>query len=246
MDYSYVAIDRTNWKGINLFIVSVIWDQRSFPVYFELLPKLGNSNFSEQKGILSQVLPLFSNYKVCLLGDREFCSIQLANWLSEQQIYFCLRLKKSHFIEQKPGVWLTLKDLGLSPGVSLFIKGVKVTKTHSSLGFNLAGKSPRKICGLAPEEAWFILTNFETLAAAISAYKKRFELEEMFRDFKKGGYNLEDTNVADERLISLIILISIAYTSATLQGQKIKAKGIQKYVGPVKESGRTERRHSSF
>lgn len=68
----------------------------------------------------------------------------------------------------------------------------------------------------------------------------------MFRDFKKGGYNLEDTNVSGQRLISVILLISIAYTSATIQGQEIKRFGIQKYVGRVKEYGRIERRHSSF
>jgi hypothetical protein len=61
----------------------------------------------------------------------------------------------------------------------------------------------------------------------------------MFRDFKSGGYNLEDTKVSGERLISLILLIAfakralcaLAYTSATIQGQQIKRKGIQKYVG---------------
>jgi hypothetical protein len=36
----------------------------------------------------------------------------------------------------------------------------------------------------------------------------------MFRDFKSGGYNLEDTKVTNNRLISIILLISIAYTSA--------------------------------
>jgi hypothetical protein len=41
-------------------------------------------------------------------------------------------------------------------------------------------------------------------------------------------------------------LIAIAYTSATIQGQHIKRKGIQKYVARVKEYGRSERRHSSF
>jgi len=29
----------------------------------------------------------------------------------------------------------------------------------------------------------------------LAAYKKRFDIEQMFRDFKSGGYNLEDTNV---------------------------------------------------
>jgi hypothetical protein len=44
----------------------------------------------------------------------------------------------------------------------------------------------------------------------------------------------------------LIILIAIAYTSATFFGQEIKRKGLQKYVGRVKEFGRYERRHSTF
>ena len=41
-------------------------------------------------------------------------------------------------------------------------------------------------------------------------------------------------------------MITIAYTSATIRGQQIKRKGIQKYVARVKEYGRLERRHSSF
>jgi hypothetical protein len=99
---------------------------------------------------------------------------------------------------------------------------------------------------VAPKEGWFILTNFDSLESAISAYKQRFDIEEMFRDFKKGGYNLEDTNVEGQRFLTIVLLITIAYTSATIQGQQIKRKGIQKYVARVKEYGRLERKHSSF
>lgn len=226
----YLAIDRTNWGCVNLFMVSVIWDKRSFPIYFELLPKLGSSNFVEKRTICSHILPIFKNYKICVLGDREFCSVKLANWLREQQVYFCLRLKKNHFVEKETHIWLELNDLGLSPGISFFLQGVKVTRSKSLRGFNVACKWRRKIRGVAPEEGWFILTNLETLSSAVSAYKKRFDIEEMFRDFKKGGYNLEETNVSGQRLISLILVIAIAYTSATIQGQQIKRQGIQKYV----------------
>ncbi|WP_100903228.1 IS4 family transposase [Nostoc flagelliforme] len=242
----YLVIDRTNWACVNLFMVSVVWDKRAFPIYFTLLPKLGSSNIDEQKAILSKVLPTFNNYKICVLGDREFCSVKLANWLRDSNVYFCLRLKKNHFVEMQADVWLELNDLGLAPGISFFVKGVKVTKIKGFVSFNVACKWKRKILGVAPEEGWFILTTLETLELAIAAYKQRFDIEEMFRDFKSGGYNLEDTNVSGERLISLILLIAIAYTSATIQGQKIKRKGVQKYVGRVKEYGRTQRRHSSF
>ncbi len=65
----YVVIDRTAWGCINLFVISVVWDKRAFPIYFELLSKLGSSNLDEQKSLISQVLPLFNNYKICILGN---------------------------------------------------------------------------------------------------------------------------------------------------------------------------------
>lgn len=149
-------------------------------------------------------------------------------------------------MEIKKDIYVELKNLGLSPGVSLFLEGVKVTKSHGFDNFNIVGKWKGQVKGIAPKEAWFILTNLDTLEQAISAYKKRFCIEEMFRDFKKGGYCLEGTQVRGNRLISLIILIAIAYTSATIEGQQIKHQGVQKYVGRVKEFGRYERRHSTF
>lgn len=242
----YLVIDRTTWARTNLLVISVVWDKRAFPIYFQLLPKLGSSNLDEQKAALSSALPIFINYKICVLGDREFCSIKLANWLREQGVYFCLSLKKNEFVEVKNEIWLTLNELGLLPGISGFLQGVRVTKQQGFARFNVVYKWQRKILGIAPKEGWFILTNFASASSALAAYKKRFDIEGMFRDFKKGGYNLEDTNVSGERLIKLVLLIAIAYTSATIQGQQIKHKGIQNYVGRVKEYGRAERRHSSF
>jgi len=44
----------------------------------------------------------------------------------------------------------------------------------------------------------------------------------MFRDFKSGGYSLEGSQLAPQYLSKLIIVIAIAYTSATLQGKKLR------------------------
>ena len=111
----YLAIDRTSWGRINLFMISLIWNKRAIPIYFELLPKLGNSNFSEQKAALIKVLPLLKQYKIVVLGDREFCSVTLGDWLVNQQVYFCLRLKKDEFIQVENGIWRELNDLGIKP-----------------------------------------------------------------------------------------------------------------------------------
>jgi hypothetical protein len=35
----YLVIDRTNWARVNLFMVSLVHDQRSIPIYFQILTK---------------------------------------------------------------------------------------------------------------------------------------------------------------------------------------------------------------
>jgi hypothetical protein len=79
---------------------------------------LGNSNFESQITNLQPVLPLFSEYKVIILGDREFCSVDLGNWLREKGVSFCLRLKKNHCLETEHLVGQRLEQLGIVPGIS--------------------------------------------------------------------------------------------------------------------------------
>ncbi|KAB8318622.1 transposase [Tolypothrix campylonemoides VB511288] len=123
----YLAIDRTSWGRINLMVVSIIYDNRAIPIYFEFLPKLGSSNFTEQTKVFSKNLPLFNKYRPIVLGDREFCSIKLANWLKQEAVQFCLRLKKNEFIEVENGIWSELDDLGLKPNtVQLRLEGLLV------------------------------------------------------------------------------------------------------------------------
>ncbi len=45
-----------------------------------------------------------------------------------------------------------------------------------------------KISGCVVKEGWFILTSLGSLTSAIAAYQKRMGIEEMFRDYKSGGY----------------------------------------------------------
>jgi hypothetical protein len=206
-------------------MISIVYDKRAIPIYWELLPKLGSSSFTEQTKFLTKVLPLLTINKTVVLGDREFCSALLANWLREKNLYFCLRLKKSEYIQAKTEFWYRLSDIRLKPGCSIFLQGVNVTKSHQIEKLNFVGKWRRKLYGWHPQEGWFILTNLSSFKAAIAAYKQRFDIEEMFKDLKSGGYNLEETNVSDDRLISLILIIAFAYTLATLNGQKIKKMG---------------------
>lgn len=243
----YLVIDRSQWREINLLMVSMVYNRRAIPVYFSLLPKKGNSNFEQQKQVLKPAIELLREYRITVLGDREFCGVELGKWLSQhQRVYISLRLKKNEYVELEEQIWFQLSELGLTPGISLYYQGVKVTKTKGFAGFNLAAKWKRNYQNKFSSETWFILTNFNSLSAATDAYAKRMGIEEMFRDLKGGGYNLEITRVSDRRLVSLILLICLSYSLSTFIGQDIKQKGVAKYVSRPTEPKRSYRRHSSF
>jgi len=241
-----IAIDRSQWGCINLFMVSLLWERRAIPLYWSLLPKLGNSNFESQTTNLQQVLPLFSEYKVIVLGDREFCSVDLANWLKEKGVSFCLRLKKNLCIETEHLVWQRLDELGIIPGNYLYVQGKRVRKTRPTTGFGLALAWKRNYGKYQVKEAWFILTDLGSLRAALNAYKQRMGIEEMFRDCKTGGYALEGTSLKGNRLINMILLMTLAYSSAIFQGNELKKKQVQKYVSRRKEPKKKYRRRSTF
>ena len=119
---------------------------------------------------------------------------------SNARTYFRLRLKKNTCIEIEAEILQQLQDLGLSPGMSVYYQGVKVTKSQGFGPFNIAANWKRTYRGRSVDEAWFVLTNLSSIEGAIDAYQKRMGIEEMFRDFKSGGYNLEETQVRVQRL----------------------------------------------
>jgi len=171
----------------------------------------------------------------------------LANWLKEKGASFCLRLKKNLCIETEHLVWQRLDELGIVPGTCLYLQGKRVRKTLPTTGFELACKWRRNLGKYQVKEAWFILTDLRLLRAGINAYKQQMGIEEMFRDCcKKGGYNIEGTSLKGNRLINMILLMTLAYTWAIFQGTEVKKKQVQEYVSPRKEAKKRYRRRSTF
>lgn len=123
-----VAIDRTHWKQNNLFVASLIWEQRAIPIYWQFLPKIGSSNIGEQQALLRPVIRLLRGHKIIVVGDREFGSVELANWLGQQNVSFAFRQKKDTYIQQSGKEYQTLESLGLAPGMKMYLTGIKITK----------------------------------------------------------------------------------------------------------------------
>jgi hypothetical protein len=209
------------------------------------LPKKGASNLQEQKAILKAVLKLLKSYQLIVLGDREFHSIELANWLHSRKISFVLRQKKDRKIKEKGGDYQFLKAFEFYPGQSHFFSQVGVGKKGFGQ-FNLAVKWKRKYRGKVEKEPWYLLTNLPDLSSTIKAYQKRMGIEAMFKDCKTGGYNLEGSSASIKRLTNLVLLIAIAYTFSTLKGQSLLKKGQKEYVSRLRKVHQVMTKNSKF
>ena len=242
----FVSLDRTQWKEYNLFVVSVIWSKRAWPIYWNFLDKRGCSNLSEQQALLRPVIRMLKGYDYVIVGDREFHSVELGKWLSVKGVAFALRQKSDTYIKGNGVDYKQLKSLELSPGMKRFITGVKVTKSKGFGKLSLACYQKRKYKNRNVDETSYILTNLSSQEETLSAYKARSGIEAMFKDCKTGGYNLEGLSASVERLTRLVLLIAIAYTITALQGLRIKELGQQKYINRLLEVGRVCKRHSNF
>jgi hypothetical protein len=134
--------------SINILTIALVWKKRAILFFWSLLPKLGNSNGTEQISAIAAILPLLKDYQVVVLGDPKFCSVELANWLRQKRLHFCLGLKRTLCIETKPQIWESLKEVGLIPEISIYFARVKVPRTQPVEGFDVVCKWKRKYRGV--------------------------------------------------------------------------------------------------
>lgn len=112
--------------------------------------------------------------------------------------------------------------------------------------FNLVIYWKRKYKNQQNPEPWYLITNLQNKDEVIKLYSQRMAIEAMFRDYKKGGYNLEGTKANEQRLTSLILLVAIAYTFSSLKGLKIRKIGHQEYINRLKDKEDKYSKHSYF
>lgn len=241
-----IALDRTAWQDNNILMASAIYQKRAFPIFWILLSKKGASNLREQQIVLRPVIKLFKNYQIVIVGDREFHSVDLAQWIDSQGVKFVLRQKKSTTFRQNRRKFNSLSSVQIAPGQRKILSKISLTQKRGFSRFDLAIYWRRKYKNKQEKSPWYLLTNLGDLATAVTAYKHRWGIESMFKDCKTGGYNLEGSQATPDKLVRLVLLIAIAMTTAWLQGEKITILGKSAYISRPKETGRNRRRHSNF
>ena len=144
-------------------MVSVIWCHHALPIYWNILEKKGASNLGEQKAVIRPGLRLLQKYQVILIGDNEWNSVELADWLekdkrrTKKEIYFAFRQKQGTYFQKRGNNYQKLSEIEIIPGVKQFQMGIKITKKKGFGQTNLAIYKKRKHLQKSHNEPWYIL-----------------------------------------------------------------------------------------
>jgi hypothetical protein len=99
-DKVQLTLDRTNWKwgkrNINILMLAIVYRGIAIPILWTLLNKRGNSDTKERIALIQRFIAIFGKDRIVnVFADREFIGEQWFTWLIEQDINFCIRVKKT-------------------------------------------------------------------------------------------------------------------------------------------------------
>jgi hypothetical protein len=187
-------------------MVSLIYQKRAIPLRWTVLgrPK-GHLSAAEHIALLERFQALLPpETQVILLGDGEFDSVALQNYLTQQQWYYVCRTAQDTWVCAE-GEWFQLDDCAL-PNLCLGLEEVRFTEQAYGpvtvvVWWDKAYRQPI-----------FLVSNLELTDEICYWYRRRMRIETFFSDQKSRGFHLHKSHVAEPaRLACILIAACLAY-----------------------------------
>ena len=237
-----LTLDRTNWKfgstNINILMLAVIYKGVALPLLFTFLgDKRGNSDQKERIALIERFIRLFGVQSIGFLtADREFIGDDWWNFLISHNIRFFIRLRAN--------MQVYIPGKGIVKAYWLFnYFGLNKSAAHPKIvqiGSNWVYLSGLKFINNKGKIEFLIVASFTQIdnQIALKMYRKRWQIETMFKAFKTGGFNLENTHLTDyQRLNKLLLITAIAFIWAYKVGiyrhKNIKKIDVKKHGRPA-------------
>lgn len=214
-----LAIDgSTVGKDCMALMLSLIWKKRAIPLCW-VVRKAPKGHFPENMhlDLLAQFAdilePMATTCRITLLGDGEFCGVELQKFCRAHQWEYVCRIAKDTLLTESPHSDDMLKIGAIEPenGTYMMINNGYITQQKYGPVHILYWKEPKY------KDPLLLVTNIEFPHLAASLYKKRFGIETFFSDIKSRGFHITRTKVENpETLKNLLIVASLAYVFAIL------------------------------
>ena len=231
-----LVLDRTNWKfgksNINILMLGICYKNMAIPIMFKMLDKRGNSDTLERIELMKNFMHWFGKDCIdCLLADREFIGQDWLCFLNKNKIAYHIRSRNNFKVfcfdknTEKPVFWLFNKLK-----IGEFYHHPKIVKINGVLCY----VSGTKCVGKDGKFDFLILISFSKPQQSLEYYKKRWQVETLFKAFKSSGFDIESTHVTDQnRLEKLFLIVMLAlvwcYKIGDFVDQNIKPIKIKKH-----------------
>ena len=225
VDGPYTLImDRTNWQfgkaKINFLMISVKKEGWCVPLIWTLLCKKGNSSEQERIDLMEKLINIIGKNKIYnLLADREFIGDKWFNYLNEQGIPYDIRLRENFKVRYKNKlvpVSKIFKRVPIDQMLTIPMPVILGTTTVYLQGGRIINTKTNK-------QEYLILATYCQPNKSSTRYAERWYIENMFKDMKSNGFQLECTHITKlNRLDTLMGILSIAYIWMIKIGEWIK------------------------
>ena len=211
-----------------LLIVCIAYRRRSIPITWTWVKHVkGHSTARKQLALLTYVRSLLPrNAPVFLVGDCEFGSVAVLQQLDRWHWFYVLRQKSDTAVwfNEMDG-WANFGTYVQKPGQSIWLGAGYLTRkeiypTNLLLHWKLKEKQP-----------WCLATNLPDRTIALRFYRRRPWIEEMFGDFKKHGFDIEQTMLRHfQKLSRLTLAVALLYVWLVSVGTRTIHAGLRHLV----------------
>lgn len=214
--------------GHQLLMVSLAYRRRAVPIAWSWVRHVrGHSSGKQQISLLKYVNSLIpQKAPVFLVGDSEFGSIAVLQQLEQWRWFFVLRQKgnTSLWVNEQTG-WQRMETFAPHAGESTWCPNSYLTQTE------IHPVSALIHWQVGEKEPWCLATNLPDACLTLRYYRRRMWTEEMFADFKKHGFDLENTMLRNPpRLSRLTLAVAFLYVWLLSVGTRTIRAGLRHFV----------------
>lgn len=188
-----LTMDRTNWKfgdtNISILVIGIVYEGLAFPVLFKMMDKFGNSNCAERIEIMEKYNTLFGFETIdYLVADREFIGEKWLDYLNQNRIKYHIRIRDNFKIyKTKNSAPIKASWLFSELKLGQFRHHHKIVYINNVACYISASVINSKMGN--PE--FQFLVSFNDPSKSNECYKKRWQIESMFKALKLSGFNIE-------------------------------------------------------
>lgn len=210
-------------KGCSALVLGVLYCNRVLPLTWIVNEGAkGHRTAKVHIQLFEQLLPSLPEGLDCIvLGDGEFDSNELLNWLSKHKSWrFVMRTSKSNTMQTEQGERSVEAGLAVRRGQWCVERKTRLTK-QGRVFVNVIGWWESKY-----DEPLYLVTNWDDVEAAMKAYRKRVMIETLFSDTKSRGFGIDKSKLdSPKRLERLLLAVVLAYIWMVYLGNYVLESG---------------------